>query len=86
MGWFGCQLVAYTIDFSPLRLVMDDRLETGVGQVLADAEPQGTGRFSASKVPALEHTDSKELRLTTFHRGLLWFSMLRASCGLPNVA
>ena len=69
--------------FSSLRLVMDDRLETGVGQVLANAEPQGTDRFSASKVPALEHTDSKELRFTTFHRGLLCFLCCVTLVGCP---
>ena len=73
MGWFGCRLVARTIDFSSLRLMMDDRLKAGVGWVLTNAELRGTGRFSASKMPALEHTDSKELCLTTLHHGLLCF-------------
>ena len=59
--------------FSFLRLVLDDRLKTDIGQVLANAELRGTGRFSASKMPALEHTDSKELCLTTLHHGLLCF-------------
>ena len=73
MGWIGCRLVACTMHFSFLRLVLDDRLKTGIGQVLANAELRGTGRFSASKMPALEHTDSKELCLTTLHHGLLCF-------------
>ena len=85
MGWFGCRLVARTIDFSSLQLMMDDRLKAGVGWVLTNAELRGTGRFSASKMPALE-ADRKELRLTTLHHGLLCFFMLRDFCGSSNVA